>query len=138
KEDGSSDSGSSSGSNSSDSGGSSNNSSDSSNSGSSSNSSSSNSGSKSEDAPSDVSYDVDKLISVAESMVGVDYVWGGQSPSGFDCSGFVHFAYNEAGMSSNRTSTDGYYNRSYYVDNPKIGDLVFFEGTYRSGISHMG
>lgn len=93
---------------------------------------------ESETTPSDVSYNIDKLLSVADQMKGVDYVWGGQSPSGFDCSGFIHFAYNEAGMKSNRTSTDGYFNRSYYVDKPKIGDLVFFKNTYRSGISHMG
>jgi len=88
--------------------------------------------------PDDTSYDVDKLIETAKSMIGVDYVWGGQSPSGFDCSGFIHFAYNEAGMNSPRVSTDGYFDRSYYVDEPQLGDLVFFKGTYRSGISHMG
>lgn len=101
-------------------------------------SSSSSSNNKNEAAPADVSYNVDKLIKVAESMMGVKYVWGGQTPAGFDCSGFIHFAYNEAGMKSSRTSTDGYFNRSYYVDTPKVGDLVFFKNTYRSGISHMG
>lgn len=97
-----------------------------------------NSGGGKETAPSDVSYDVEKLISVAKSMIGVNYVWGGQTPNGFDCSGFIHYAYNEAGMSSSRLSTDGYYSRSYYVDTPQLGDLVFFKGTYRAGISHMG
>lgn len=92
----------------------------------------------SETAPSDASYNVDKLLDVANQMMGVSYVWGGQTPAGFDCSGFIHFAYNEAGMKSSRTSTDGYFNRSYYVDTPKVGDLVFFKNTYRSGISHMG
>lgn len=83
-------------------------------------------------------YNVNKLVSAAKSMIGVPYVWGGQSPSGFDCSGFIHYAYNKAGKSGGRTNTGGYYNRSYEVSNPQVGDLVFFSGTYKSGISHMG
>ena len=107
------------------------------NSGSSSNSGS-NASSASEKAPEDVSYNVDKLVKAANAMLGVKYVWGGQTASGFDCSGFIHYAYNEAGRTGARLSTDGYYDRSYEVDKPQIGDLVFFSGTYRSGISHMG
>jgi len=102
------------------------------------NGNSNSSNNSSETAPSDVSYNIDKLLKVANEMMGVSYVWGGQTPAGFDCSGFIHFAYNEAGMKSSRTSTDGYFSRSYYVDKPKVGDLVFFKDTYRSGISHMG
>src|SRR5690625_314167 len=92
----------------------------------------------SEKTPEDVSYNVDKLLNAAQSMLGVKYVWGGQTAAGFDCSGFIHFAYNKAGMKSSRTSTDVYFNRFYYVDQPKIVNLVFFKNTYRSGISHMG
>ena len=87
---------------------------------------------------SNVDYDVTKLINEAKSHIGVPYVWGGQSPSGFDCSGFIHYVYNKAGLSMGRTNTGGYYNRSYHVNNPKVGDLVFFKNTYKSGISHMG
>lgn len=83
-------------------------------------------------------FDVNKLLEVGNSVMGTPYVWGGQTTSGFDCSGFIHFAYNEAGLSSGRTSTDGYFNRSHYIDQPQVGDLVFFKGTYRAGISHMG
>src|SRR5699024_6522717 len=84
------------------------------------------------------SYNTDVLINTAKNYIGVPYVWGGASPSGFDCSGFIYYAYKQAGMDISRTSTDGYYNRSYHVNNPQVGDLVFFSGTYRSGISHMG
>lgn len=84
------------------------------------------------------SYDVNQLISASQSAIGTNYTWGGQTLNGFDCSGFLYWAYNEAGMSVNRLSTDGYYNRSYYVNNPQVGDLVFFKDTYRSGISHAG
>ncbi len=83
-------------------------------------------------------YDVDKLINEAKNQQGVKYVWGGSSPSGFDCSGFIQFAYNKAGKNMPRLSTDGYFDRSHYVNKPEVGDLVFFSGTYRSGISHMG
>lgn len=81
---------------------------------------------------------VDSLIAQAKSVLGIPYVWGGSTLSGFDCSGFIYFAFNAAGTKISRLSTDGYYSRSYYVDTPKIGDLVFFENTYRAGISHMG
>ncbi|WP_053218183.1 C40 family peptidase [Virgibacillus senegalensis] len=85
-----------------------------------------------------VDYNVTKLIDEAKSFIGTGYVWGGSSPSGFDCSGFIYYLYNKAGKSIGRYSTDGYYNRSYYVNKPQLGDLVFFEGTYRAGISHIG
>ncbi|CDQ38525.1 C40 family peptidase [Virgibacillus salexigens] len=101
-------------------------------------SSSSGSGGSSSEKPSNVSYNVDKLIQTAKSYEGVGYVWGGSSPSGFDCSGFIYYVYKKAGMSISRTSSDGYYNRSYHVSKPKVGDLVFFAGTYRPGISHLG
>src|SRR5690625_593168 len=78
------------------------------------------------------------LISNAKSVMGTPYVWGGTSTSGFDCSGFIYWAHKQSGNDIGRTSTDGYYNTSYIVNNPQPGDLVFFEGTYRSGISHIG
>ncbi|SHH14116.1 LysM peptidoglycan-binding domain-containing protein [Virgibacillus chiguensis] len=108
-----------------------------SNSGSSNGSSSGNSGSGST-GNANVDFNVNKVVSTAKSFQGVPYVWGGSSPSGFDCSGFIHYVYNKGGKSMGRTSSDGYYNRSYHINNPKVGDLVFFAGTYRPGISHLG
>lgn len=86
----------------------------------------------------DVSYNVDTLISTAKNLSGIKYVWGGSTPSGFDCSGFIYYVYKQAGMNLPRTSAAGYFERSYYVNTPQVGDLVFFAGTYKSGISHMG
>ncbi len=83
-------------------------------------------------------YNVNQLLSTAQSMNGVSYVWGGSSPSGFDCSGFIHYTFKQAGKDMGRLSSAGYFNRAHYVNNPQKGDLVFFEGTYKSGISHMG
>lgn len=104
----------------------------------SSSSGSNNSNSSSSNTSSSADYDVNKLISTAQSQVGAPYVWGGQSSSGFDCSGFIYYAYNQAGKSMSRTSAQGYYDRSYEVSSPQVGDLVFFAGTYKSGISHLG
>lgn len=86
----------------------------------------------------DVGYNVNTLIRVAEQQLGTSYVWGGQTPGGFDCSGFIYYTYNQAGFKHSRTSSAGYFDRSFYVNSPQVGDLVFFEGTYKAGISHLG
>lgn len=79
-----------------------------------------------------------KMVSVAKSLIGTKYVWGGSTLSGFDCSGFIYYVANQSGAKIGRYSAAGYYDRSYYVNSPKSGDLVFFENTYQKGISHMG
>ncbi|WP_210364480.1 peptidoglycan endopeptidase [Bacillus sp. REN3] len=78
------------------------------------------------------------VVDQAYSLLGVPYEWAGNTPSGFDCSGFIYYAYNQSGKQIGRYSSDGYFNRSYYIDQPKPGDLVFFANTYKPGISHMG
>lgn len=78
------------------------------------------------------------LIDAAKNVIGTKYVWGGTTPAGFDCSGFIYYAFNQSGQNISRLSTDGYFNRSYYVNDPQPGDLIFFRNTYRKGISHMG
>ncbi|TYR73425.1 LysM peptidoglycan-binding domain-containing protein [Rossellomorea vietnamensis] len=83
-------------------------------------------------------FDAAKLIQEAKSHIGKPYVWGGSTADGFDCSGFIHYVYNEAGLKMSRTSSGGYYNRAYYINQPVAGDLVFFENTYKKGISHLG
>ena len=79
-----------------------------------------------------------KMLSIAKSMIGTKYVWGGSSLSGVDCSGFIYYVLNKAGHSISRCSAQGYYDRSYYVNTPQPGDLIFFAGTYKPGISHLG
>ncbi|WP_083413143.1 C40 family peptidase [Bacillus massilinigeriensis] len=77
-------------------------------------------------------------ISHAKAVMGTPYVWGGSQPGGFDCSGLIYYAFSKAGKNIGRLSAAGYYNRSYYVNSPQPGDLVFFENTYKPGISHIG
>lgn len=89
-------------------------------------------------APPAATDTVGKIVETAKSLTGIPYVWGGATTSGFDCSGFIYYVYNQAGIKIPRTNTTGYDARSYDVSTPAIGDLVFFENTYRAGISHMG
>jgi LysM repeat protein len=78
------------------------------------------------------------VVDFAKTLKGIPYVWGGNTPAGFDCSGFIHYVFNQTGTKIGRYSAEGYYNRSYYVNQPQVGDLLFFENTYKAGISHMG
>ncbi|MGM0753034.1 MAG: LysM peptidoglycan-binding domain-containing protein [Bacillota bacterium] len=94
---------------------------------------------KQETPKAPASFSVDTLLSEAKSHMGTPYVWGGSSAGGFDCSGFIYYVFKQAGADSvKRLSSEGYYSRSYYVNNPQPGDLVFFENTYKKGISHLG
>ncbi|MGR3766086.1 LysM peptidoglycan-binding domain-containing protein [Rossellomorea sp. NS-SX7] len=90
-----------------------------------------------DEASSPNSY-TETLLNEAKSLLGTPYVWGGSALGGFDCSGFIYYVYNKAGKNINRLSSGGYYNRSFYVNKPSVGDLVFFENTYKKGISHLG
>lgn len=79
-----------------------------------------------------------KSLEYAEKLLGVPYVFGGTSEFGIDCSGYIYRAYNYGGISVPRTTAQGFYNMSTKISNPTVGDLVFFENTYKAGISHIG
>ncbi len=78
----------------------------------------------------------------AQKYVGTPYVWGGSTPeTGFDCSGYVCWVYNQNGYNVGRTTANGLWNKSQHISETeaKPGDLVFFEGTYDTpGKSHVG
>ena len=77
------------------------------------------------------------IVNAAAKYIGVRYVYGGTSPSGFDCSGLVQYACREVGISVNRTSRAQYSNGvAVSKSNLQPGDLVFF--SKGSGISHVG
>lgn len=79
---------------------------------------------------------VDSLIAESKKYIGVPYVWAGSSPAGFDCSGFLNYAYGKVGISIPRT-VSSIWDATKSVSTPRAGDLVFFE-TYKTGPSHAG
>ncbi|HEX5056024.1 MAG TPA: C40 family peptidase [Gammaproteobacteria bacterium] len=80
-----------------------------------------------------------QLVSVALSQRGVPYVFGGTSPqTGFDCSGFVQYSYQQLGLQIPRNSYDQYkMSTPVYLNRLQPGDLVFFR-TSSVFVSHVG
>ncbi|WDH75368.1 C40 family peptidase [Exiguobacterium marinum] len=88
----------------------------------------------------------ERLINAAVKHLGTPYTWGSQSPlnGGFDCSGLIHYATNQAGKVGGRTNVSGYWYSGHFknkrtgITSGRRGDIVFFAGTYKSGPSHIG
>ena len=80
-----------------------------------------------------------QILAKATEYLGTPYVYGGASPSGFDCSGFVYYVYGTFGISVGRTPAEQY-NAGMVVDKANLqpGDIVLFAGTGSSSISHTG
>jgi len=80
-----------------------------------------------------------RILSTATSLKGVKYRFGGVSPTGFDCSGFVMYVFDRHGIKLPRTADKQYVaGKSIKAKNDlKPGDLVFFQ-TYEKGASHVG
>ena len=78
-----------------------------------------------------------QIATYAQQYVGYPYVYGGKSPSGFDCSGFMQFVFAQFGYQINRTATAQLAN-GYYVeyDDLKPGDIIYFG--FGSTASHVG
>ena len=78
-----------------------------------------------------------RVVGVAYQYNGYRYRYGGASPSGFDCSGFVYYVYKQAGYTIGR-DTNAQYNSGTRVgfNSLQPGDIVLFSNTYRRGLSH--
>ena len=78
------------------------------------------------------------LVDYAKSFLGTRYVWGGASPSGFDCSGFTMYVYDHFGYRMSHGASDQLYAFTRVSSAQRLpGDLVFF--SYGGGdISHVG
>lgn len=78
------------------------------------------------------------IANFARNFMGVPYVWGGSTPAGFDCSGFVYYIYSCYGISLPRVADEQYYFGHRIVATDILpGDLVFYS-TYMPGPSHVG
>lgn len=75
---------------------------------------------------------------VASTLIGTPYRYGGEDPSGFDCSGLVHYSFNRLGLKVPRTAAAQRKAASRVQrDELEPGDLVFFRTT-RGPVDHVG
>ncbi|MFC7486286.1 C40 family peptidase [Knoellia sp. CPCC 206453] len=73
------------------------------------------------------------IVNIARTLLGIGYVYGGETPAGFDCSGFTQYVYGKAGVSIPRTAS-AQQRAATPVSSPRPGDLVF----YGSPAWHVG
>jgi cell wall-associated NlpC family hydrolase len=83
----------------------------------------------------------DSIVNYAIGFLGTPYLWGGTSPKGFDCSGFLYYVYKHFNIKVSRASS-GYANLGKQIDLEKTqkGDILLFTGTNSTlkKIGHVG
>ena len=79
------------------------------------------------------------IVDYAKNFIGTKYVYGGTSPSGFDCSGLVYYVFKQYGYTLGRTAT-AQYGCGTKISKSELqpGDLVFFTYYGGSSIGHVG
>ena len=81
-----------------------------------------------------------EITAIALRFLGSRYVWGGASPAGFDCSGFTWYVCQQAGVAIPLHDMPGQLRTGHMVKRSELlpGDLVFFQNTFKVGLSHTG
>lgn len=81
-----------------------------------------------------------QVVEYALQYLGTPYVWGGNGPNCFDCSGFTKYVYSHFGYTLNRTASAQLYNGvAVTLEELQPGDLVFFNnGRVSTPVSHVG
>jgi peptidoglycan DL-endopeptidase CwlO len=75
------------------------------------------------------------VVGIAMQYLGTPYVWGGASPGGFDCSGFVMYVFAQVGVSLPHNAAAQYgYGTPVSMSDLQAGDIVFFDGLGHDGI----
>ena len=93
-----------------------------------------------EPAPEPVVDNGQKMVDFAMQFLGQPYVWAGNQPGGFDCSGLTQYvAANILGQEiTHSTELQIGYGTPVDTSDLRAGDLVFFANTYAAGITHVG
>jgi len=79
-----------------------------------------------------------QVVDFAKQYLGVKYAWAGNTPKGFDCSGFTQYIFKHFGVELEHSASSQYGGgEKISKENLEPGDLVFFT-TYKSGPSHVG
>jgi len=76
-----------------------------------------------------------RAVAIAKKHLGARYRWGGASPAGFDCSGFVMYVYGNVGVGLPHNAAKQYrYGALVTRERLEPGDVVFFDGLHHNGI----
>jgi cell wall-associated NlpC family hydrolase len=79
-----------------------------------------------------------QIVSIAESLIGSPYKYGGASPKGFDCSGLVYYTHRQLDITVPRTTKKQAYHRpAKNLSSVQPGDILFFK-IYGERVSHVG
>jgi lipoprotein Spr len=87
-----------------------------------------------------VNFDVrDSIVTYATEFIGTPYKWGGESTSGFDCSGFVLYVFKKFGYRLPHSSAAmGNLGKVKEKECAESGDIILFKGTQSTSIGHVG
>jgi len=76
-----------------------------------------------------------RVVAIARAYLGAPYAWGGSSPDGFDCSGFVLYVYSHVGVALPHNAAKQFrYGAPITRERLQPGDVVFFDGLHHAGI----